>query len=88
MKESIKSVARYPHGGNCTLREAKFREVDVSKLVMSVSEMVDGGSNVISGRVGGTGVNRVAHEESGVPMEFVRSNRLACAVRDRRQRGG
>ena len=44
--ELITSRAGSSHGGNGTLRKAKFRVADVSNSLMSVSEMVDAGHQV------------------------------------------
>ena len=67
-----KSVTGHPRGSNDELREAEVQVVDFSEALMSVSEMVDAGHQVVFDKVDGIDASNAVYKVSGCIVKFVR----------------
>ena len=86
----MESVAGNPYGRNGTLRGAKFRVIVVSKVLTSVSEMIDAGHQVIFDNVGGIDVElrtRSRHSDEVRQTVWSLHSRLAAACGELIQSG-
>ena len=75
--EGIKHVASYSHGGRFVRQSSEWWMS--RKHLMSVSDMVDAGHQVVFDEVSGIDVSRAVHKESGMPTKFFRRN-ASCEV--------